>query len=579
MNSAAAIAMVTPSMLRTILMSDYVERVEPRSGEKYVTARGRTGGFGIRDYDPHQDFRKMRWYRSLYWRIALGVVAFLAAMLVVQALFFVWAVSQSGRSLPGQSPGRLGMTVALDLSNLLERDPKADVTQYIREQYAQYEHPFFVMLADGRVITSGSQSFPEPLLRLARARIARGDIGGRPPRPEGPRLDGPRLEGPRPDGPPPEGPWPPRGGAPGPRGFGDRFDRIPAPIVVDGHLAGVVVVPPQAPFVFLLRRYARLLTAVAIGVLIVGTVLTSLMIFGPARRRLRALETAARSFGAGDLSARAPQRGGDEIAAVASAFNTMADDLAARAEALATSDKLRRQLLADVSHELNTPVTAMRGYLETLRMPELALDEPTRSRYIGIIADETARLERVIGDLLDLARLEGGGGSLRIEPVAVDGLFARVVARHEQAYANKSVTLAPSIEPGAQTVDGDRDRLEQALQNLAANALRFAPEGSTVRLSANPSDEGVVIRIQDEGPGIAPEHVPHIFDRFYKADASRADASGGSGLGLSIVKAIVERHGGRVSVASRPGRTVFELTLRRQTSPGRSAAAEPPLHP
>src|SRR5262249_52327581 len=150
----------------------------------------------------------MRWHRSLYWRIALGVVAFLAAMLVVQALFFVWAVSQSGRSLPGQSPGRLGRTVALDLSNLLERDPKADVAQYVREQYAQYEHPFFVMLADGRVITSGSQSFPEPLLRLARARLARGDIGGRPGWPfdsaQG-RPEGPPPEGPPPDGPPPEG--------------------------------------------------------------------------------------------------------------------------------------------------------------------------------------------------------------------------------------------------------------------------------------------------------------------------------------------------------------------------------------
>jgi signal transduction histidine kinase len=554
-----------PSIFRTILMSDYVEDVERRSGEKYVTAPERPGGFGIRDYDPNQDFRKMRWYRSLYWRIALGVVAFLAVMLVVQALFFVWAVSQSGRSLPGQSPGRLGMTVALDLSNLLERDPKTDVAQYIREQYAQYEHPFFVMLADGRVITSGSQNFPEPLLRLARARLARGDIGGRPPRPfdatqggpEGLPPEGPPLEGRR-----REGPRPPRGGAPGPR-FGERFDRIPAPIVVDGRLAGVVVVPPQAPFVFLLQRYARLLGAVAVGVLLVGAVLTSLMIFGPARRRLRALESAARSFGAGDLSARAPERGGDEIAAVAAAFNTMADDLAARAEALAASDKLRRQLLADVSHELNTPVTAMRGYLETLCMPELMLDEATRARYIGIIADETARLERLIGDLLDLARLEGGGGGLRIEPVAVEGLFGRVVARHERAYANKSVRLVTSIESGAETVEGDRDRLEQALQNLAANALRFAPHGTTVTLSANRSREGVTIRLQDEGPGIAPEHLPHIFDRFYKADLSRADASGGSGLGLSIVKAIVERHGGRVSVASQAGRTVFELLLKK----------------
>src|SRR5262245_41635523 len=120
----------------------------------------------------------MKWYRSLYWRIAFGVVAFLAAMLVVQAVLFVWAVSQSGRTLPGQSPGRLGQTVALDLASLLERDAQADIAKYVREQYAQYTHPFFVMMADGRLITSGSKSFPEPLIRMARARLQR-------PRPEG----------------------------------------------------------------------------------------------------------------------------------------------------------------------------------------------------------------------------------------------------------------------------------------------------------------------------------------------------------------------------------------------------------
>ena len=248
----------------------------------------------------------------------------------------------------------------------------------------------------------------------------------------------------------------------------------------------------------------------------------------------------------------------------------MAGDLAARAEALAASDRARRQLLADVSHELTTPVTTMRGYLETLAMPELALDEGTKARYLGIIGDETARLERIIGDLLDLARLEGGGGSLTLEDVAVAQLFDRVAARHERAAAAASVTIAADIAPGAGEVRGDRNRLEQALQNLAANAMRYAPPGSTLRLSAHPVDGAVVLAVEDQGPGIAPEHLPHVFDRFYKAEASRAvreaqaDAGGaanGSGLGLSIVKAIVERHGGRVSVTSVPGRTVFEITL------------------
>jgi two-component system sensor histidine kinase BaeS len=321
-------------------------------------------------------------------------------------------------------------------------------------------------------------------------------------------------------------------------------------------------VPPQAPFGFLLGRWAPTLTLVAIGVLLVGSVLTSATIFGPARRRLRALETAARQLGAGDLSARAPDRGGDEIAEVAHAFNAMAADLAARAEALAASDRMRRQLLADVSHELNTPVTAMRGYLETLSMPELPLDAPTRARYLTIISDETHRLERLIGELLDLARLEGGGGALETAAVAIADLFERVAARHEPALRSAGVTLETSIDPAARTVTGDRDRLEQALQNLAANAIRYARPGSTLRLASRRMDGGVALSVEDEGvDGIAAEHIAHIFDRFYKADAARAGATGGSGLGLSIVKAIVERHGGAMSVTSRPGRTVFEMVL------------------
>jgi two-component system OmpR family sensor kinase len=501
------------------------------------------------------------WHRSLYWRIALGVVGFLAAMLIVQAVFFVWAVSQSGRSLPGQSPARFGVTIALDLSSALERDPQIDLTRYVHDQYAQYTHPFFVMLPDGTVITSGSATVAEPLLGMARLMLRR--WAERPPGSRrGERPDGPRFERPFP-GPPDGGDGSGRGGAPGflfGRG-GERFAR-PSPILVGGRLAGVVVVPPQAPFGFLLGRFAPMLAVVAIGVLIVGSVLTSVMIFGPARRRLRSLETAARRLGAGDLTVRAPDRGGDEIAAVASAFNAMAGDLSARAEALAASDRVRRQLLADVSHELTTPVTAMRGYLETLTMPELTLDEATRSRYLGIISDETNRLERLIGELLDLARLDGGGGTLQIEPVPVAELFARVTARHEHAADSAGVVLATDIAQGAAEVDGDRGRLEQALQNLAANAIRYAPRGSTLRLAARPVSGGIALSVEDAGvEGIAQEHLPHVFDRFYKADASRAGVKGGSGLGLSIVKAIVERHGGTISVASRPGRTVFEMVL------------------
>ena len=318
---------------------------------------------------------------------------------------------------------------------------------------AQYTHPFFVLLTDGRVVTSGSTSFPEPLLRMAREqldrrlerpeRTERGERWRfeRPDRAESARPDGPRADAPHPDDPRRDGALRGRGDA-GDRGRlvprgGERFDRPagapgfarPVPILANGKLAGLVIVPPQAPFGFLLGRFAPMLALVAGGVMVLGTVVTSLMIFGPARRRLRELEAAAHRLGAGDLTARAPARGGDEVAAVASAFNAMAADLATRAEALAVSDRTRRQLLADVSHELTTPVTAIRGYLETLSMPELTLDAATRARYLSIISDETHRLERLIGDLLELARLEGGGGSLTMEPVGVAAHLSAASAR------------------------------------------------------------------------------------------------------------------------------------------------------
>jgi two-component system sensor histidine kinase BaeS len=539
------------------------------------------------------------WYRSLYWRIALGFIACLALLLAVQGVLFVWMMQAAGSAVPSQSPERLAQAVAVDVGQALDRDPALDVPQYLHGEYGRDTQPFFVLLADGRAVEVGAR-FPDILKDEARARLdqlknvdparlGRGAPFGRGPmfRPGerggagGPDGGSRFAPGPRPrfdrgaddSGRPPYRPDDsrffgpdrgPMGSRGGPGGF--RTGR-PAIIVANSKLAGLVLVPPQPPFTFLLTRYGPTLLTVAAATLVMGGILAALVIFGPTRRRLRAVEDAARRLGAGDLTARAPSAGDDEVAAMASAFNAMADDLTARTEALVAVDRARRQLLADVSHELNTPVTAMRGYVETLSMPELSLDEETRARYIRIVGDETARLERTIGDLLDLARLEGGGGSLMLEQVRVEDLFARVLARHERAAAAGPVLMRAQIEPGAETIVADRTRMEQALQNLAANALRYAPAGSALELRARLLDDAVALSVADQGPGIPPQHLARVFDRFYKVDESRVAAqagNSGSGLGLSIVKAIVERHGATIAVESRPGRTVFQVAgLRR----------------
>ena len=323
-------------------------------------------------------------------------------------------------------------------------------------------------------------------------------------------------------------------------------------VTVNGEARGVVMaLPPSA-----LRQLGPTLAVIGIVLVAAGTTIAAILIFGPVRGRLRSLEDAARQVGGGDLTARAREDGGDEVAALARAFNQMTQDLHARAQQLQAADRTRRLLLADVSHELMTPLTAMRGYLETLSLHAQSLDPETRERYLSIVRDETQRVEHIVGDLLDLARLESGGDSFDAQDVPLEDAFGRVLARHERAAEQKGVTMTADVAPGAEIVTGDPMRLEQALQNLAANALRHTPRGGRVNLRAAVEDERVVVTISDTGSGIAAEHLPHIFDRFYKVDPARASEATGSGLGLSIVKAIVERHGAAIDAQSRPGEGV-----------------------
>jgi signal transduction histidine kinase len=338
-----------------------------------------------------------------------------------------------------------------------------------------------------------------------------------------------------------------------------------APIEVGGDQVGVVFVAGRNPrTAMFLREFAPTQAVIGVILLVLGSAVASLAIFRPAHRRLRDLEAVARAIGEGNLSARAPESGGDEVTALARAFNQMASDLEARTQAMELSDRTRRQLLADVSHELKTPLAAIRGYAETLAMPEVSLDEHTRRRYLDIVGDETIKLERIVGDLLDLARLESGGLTLTCSAVPVARLFQSVADRHERDMLEKQVTLETSMAADLVEVWCDPARMEQALQNLVANALRHTPEGGQITLIAERTAEGVHLAVRDTGSGIPEEHLPRIFDRFYKTDASRTDpySKSGSGLGLSIVKAIVERHGGTVSASNvAGGGAEFSITL------------------
>jgi signal transduction histidine kinase len=239
----------------------------------------------------------------------------------------------------------------------------------------------------------------------------------------------------------------------------------------------------------------------------------------------------------------------------------MADDLAARTDALQRSNELRRHMLADISHELRTPLTTIRGYLDTLDMPAIVTDDQKRRRYLDTVRGETRRLERIVLDLLDLARFENSPSSLTPRVFAMERLFETVLQRFEHDAATAGVTVAATIAGDADQLSADPDRLDQAISNLVANALRHTPAGGTIALDARVEGDAYLISVTDSGAGIAADHLPHVFDRFYKVDPARAAGAGGSGLGLSIVKAIVERHAGTIAVTSRPGRTAFVMTL------------------
>ncbi len=313
-----------------------------------------------------------------------------------------------------------------------------------------------------------------------------------------------------------------------------------------------------------LRALGPTLGAIAFALLASGTAVAALVIFRPTRRRLSHLQDAARAIGAGQLGIRAPEAGGDEVTSLSRAFNEMAVELEHRTTALETADRTRRQLLADVSHELMTPLAAIRGYVETLQMADLRIDDRTRGRYLGIVSDESVRLEQIIGDLLDLARLDGGGSAFRDEEVSVSQLLERVRHRHDPVLLERDITLVTDQDPAVDTLRGDQNRLEQALQNLVANAIRHTPPGGRVRVTASREGEEVLFRVEDTGPGISEEHLGRIFDRFYKVDQSRTgtEMPSGSGLGLSIVQAIVQRHGGRVTASNVPGSGArFEIRL------------------
>jgi signal transduction histidine kinase len=245
----------------------------------------------------------------------------------------------------------------------------------------------------------------------------------------------------------------------------------------------------------------------------------------------------------GDLSQRVRIRTKDEMGVLAHAFNTMADSLA-------RSEQLRRNLVSDVAHELRTPLTNIRGYLEALKDHVI---DPT-SEVIVSLYEESLLLNRLVVDLQELSLAEAGQLHLVRRPLALEEVIVKAVSSLQLQAANKQLALRVEMSPCLPRAEADAERVGQVLRNLIGNAITHTPPGGEIMIRARSINQEVLVSVDDTGEGIEEQHLPYIFERFYRADASRSRATGGIGLGLAIVKQVVEAHGGQVEAESTPGR-------------------------
>jgi len=339
-------------------------------------------------------------------------------------------------------------------------------------------------------------------------------------------------------------------------------DRVPAdvlaegtPIEIEGQIVGTALITGQVPELnsveqrYLKRTNQALLLAAlsATGIaLILGILLARSL-----TRPLRELTAATRAVARGDLEQQVAVRSQDELGELTAAFNQMSTDLARATQS-------RRQMTADIAHDLRTPLTVIGGYLESMRDGVL---KPTPDR-LEMMQAEVSHLKRLVDDLRTLSLADAGSLTLDKHEISPQTLLLRVTDIYQLIAEKIEVSLTARIESDLPLVSVDEERLVQVLGNLVSNALRYTPKGGQIILEAKRGVDSVLLSVQDTGIGITAEDLSRIFDRFYRADQSRRQNEGESGLGLSIARSIIEAHGGTIEVESEMGRgTKFTINL------------------
>lgn len=278
-----------------------------------------------------------------------------------------------------------------------------------------------------------------------------------------------------------------------------------------------------------------------IGFLFAGVgLVVSYFLSGNITRPLRQLSQAAEKIRQGDLKQEVPVDTQDEVGQLAEVFNQMSAELAA-------NESNRQELLANIAHELKTPLAVLQGHLESMLD---GVEEPAPDKLFSM-QEEVMRLTRLVGDLRDLSLAQVHRLELHLQPVDLDEKVERAADMLEPLLEEKKLRFVKELAPGLPARQLDPDRLNQILYNLITNAIRYTHSGTSILLKTEPAGDRVRLTIADEGPGIAPEDLDHIFEQFYRGDKSRNRASGGSGIGLSLAKSFVEAQGGTITARNR----------------------------
>jgi signal transduction histidine kinase len=324
----------------------------------------------------------------------------------------------------------------------------------------------------------------------------------------------------------------------------------------------------------------------AIALLLVYSGLSGLVIMVWTTRRVRRLNDGVAAFAAGDFNTRVPASSGDEIGALGRNFNDMAHSIETMMDKLRDKEQFQRQLIANISHDLRTPMASMRGYVESLSMQANTMSPSDRERYLAIITGNLVHLDKLIDHMLVLSRFDSGQATFQMEDFPLPELADSVLARCEGLAQERNIKLDLTVDDSDTLVHADPLQIAQVLQNLVENGIKYNTDGGQVIITLKGGEQLVEVKVQDTGLGISAEDLPHIFKRFYTADKSRTRAEVGSGmaaardhlgqssgLGLAIASKIVAGHNSMLQVDSRLGEgTTFTFMLK--SASGRNSAEQ-----